>query len=148
MSADAEAVVPPAERPFDRKLPPVIGVSMASMTLAVTGGVILAAQAMSKPSLILPTVLEVAAIVLGLVAVGLMVSIRPFAWWRFGQVFGIALIAYIVQAGIIEWSFVKNHVPGSPLTVLTLGLVVFATIVPLMIAFTAARYQEVGDRLA
>lgn len=132
------------ERPFDRKLPPVVGLSMASLTLAVTGGVILAAQAMSKPSLTLPTVLEVAAIALEVVAVGVMFSIRPFAWSRFRQVFGIALVAYIVQAGIIEWSFVKNHVPRSPLTVLTLGLVVFATIVPLMIAFTAARYQEVG----
>lgn len=134
---------PPTERPFDRTLPPVVGVSMASLTLAVTGGVILAAQAMQKPSLALPTVLEVGAVVLELVAVALMVGIRPFAWGRFRQVFGIALVAYAIQAGVIEWSFVKNHVPGSPLTVLTVGLLVFATIVPLMIAFTAARYQAV-----
>jgi len=138
-------VGPPTELPFDRKLPPVIGVSMAALTLAVTGGVILAAQAMSRPSLTLPTVLEIAAVALELAAVGMLISIRPFAWGRFRQVFGFALIAYIIQAGIVEWSFVRNHVPRSPLTVLTVGLVVFATIVPLMIAFTATRYQAVAN---
>ncbi|HEY3833575.1 MAG TPA: hypothetical protein VGO03_14860 [Acidimicrobiia bacterium] len=133
-------------RPFARKLPPVVGVSMASLALAVTGGVILAAQAQSRPSVALPMVLEVVAVALELVAIVMMVSIRPFAWFRFNQVFAVALVAYVIQAGMIEWAFAKNHTPASPLIALTLGIVVFATIVPVMIAFTVARYQAVAAR--
>lgn len=129
-------------RPFERKLPPVVGVSMAALALAITGGVILAAQAKRQPSLTLPTVLVVAALVLELAAGVMTVTIRPFAWSRFRQVFLWALLAYVVQSGIIEWAFVRNDIPAGPLTALTLGLVVFATVVPLMIAFTVARYQD------
>lgn len=130
-------------RPFERKLPPVVGVAMASLALAVTGGVILAAQAESHPSVALPMALEVAAVVLELVAIVMMVSIRPFAWFRFRQVFAWAFVAYVIQGGMIEWAFAKNHTPAGPLTALTMGIVVFATIVPVMIAFTTARYQAV-----
>jgi hypothetical protein len=86
-----------------------------------------------------------AGIVLELVAVVMLATIRPFAWPRFAQVARWALLAYVAQSAIIEWSFVKNHVPGRPLSVLTAGLVVFATVVPLMIAFTVARYRAVDD---
>ena len=133
-------------RPFERKLPPVVGVAMVSLALAVTGGVILAAQAESRPSVVLPMVLEVVAVALELVAIVMMLSIRPFAWFRFRPVFAIALVAYVIQAGMIEWAFAKNHTPAGPLTALTLGIVVFATSVPVMIAFTVARYQAVPAR--
>jgi hypothetical protein len=130
-------------RPFERKIPPVVGVAMFSLALAVTGGVILAAQAQGHPSVALPMVLEVAAIVLELVAIAMMISIRPFAWFRFRQVFAVALVAYVIQGGMIEWAFAKNHTPAGPMTALTIGIVVFSTIVPMMIAFTVARYQAV-----
>ena len=130
-------------RPFDRKLPPVVEVAMVALAAAVTGGVILASQATEKPSLVFPTVLMVTAAVLELVAVVLAARIRPFAWDRFKQVYGWGFVAYAIQGGMIEWSFAKNHTPRGPLTLLTIGLVVFATIVPLMIAFTVARYQAV-----
>jgi hypothetical protein len=134
-----------AVRPFERSMPPVVGVSMVALTLAITGGVILSAQATEQPSLILPAVLMGTAVILELVAVVMLLRIRPFAWGVFRQVAVWALVAYVAQSALIEWSFAKNHVPGGPLTVLTVGLVVFATIVPLMIAFTVARYQAVSD---
>lgn len=56
----------------------------------------------------------------------------------------LGLLAYIAQSAIIEWSFKNNDVPGRPLSLLTAGLVVFGTIVPIMIAFTVARYQAVA----
>ena len=132
-------------RPFDRKLPPVVEVAMVALAAAVTGGVILAAQATEKPSLVLPTVLMVVAAVLELATVVLAMRIRPFAWDRFRQVYGWGFVAYSIQGGMIEWSFAKNHTPAGPLTLLTIGLVVFATIVPLMIAFIVARYQAVTE---
>jgi apolipoprotein N-acyltransferase len=111
--------------------------------LAVTGGVILAGQALSRPSVAFPAVLEIAAIVLELAAIVMLVRIRPFAWDRFRLVFAWGFVAYVIQGGMIEWAFARNHTPGRPLAVLTLGIVVFATVVPLMIAFTVARYQAV-----
>lgn len=136
---------PVATRPFDRVLPPVVPVAMAALALAVSGGVIVAAGAAMNPSLVLPTVLVVGAIVLELAAVVMSLLIRPFAWGRFVQVFLWALLAYAVQSGMIVFAFVQNEIPAGPLAVLSLGLVVFATDVPFMIAFTVARYEQVAD---
>lgn len=130
-------------RPFERRMPPVVGAGMAALTLAIIGGILLVSQIGAEEALTIPTVFIVAALVFEAVAIMLLPTIRPFAWWRFRQVFLVALCAYVVQSGIIGWSFIKNDVPSGPLTLLILGLVVFATIVPLMIAFTTARYQAV-----
>lgn len=132
-------------RPFERKLPPVVGMAMAALTLAITGGVLVVPQIGEEQALVLPSVLMGGALVLETAAIVMLVTIHAFAWARFAQVFRWALLAYIIQSGIIEWSFIKNDVPGRPLAVLTVGLVVFTTAVPLMIAFTVARYQAVTD---
>ena len=139
------AVPTAAVRPFERRLPPVVVVAMLGLTLAITGGVLVIAQIGKEPSLAVPTASMVVAIVLELSAIVMLVRIHPFAWDRFFLVLGWALLAYVLQSGIIEWSFIINDVPGRPLAVLTAGLVVFATIVPLMIAFTVARYQSVPE---
>ncbi len=130
-------------RPFDRTMPPVIAIAMVSLALAVTGGIFLAANAMQDPSLALPATLEIGAIVLELVAFVLALRIRPFAWDRFRQVYLWAFLAYAIQGGMIEFSFIRNDTPNGPLVWLTLGIVAFSTLVPLMIAFTVARYQAV-----
>lgn len=130
-------------RPFERRMPPVVPVGMAALTLAITGGVLLVAQIGSEPKLTVPAVFIIGAVVAEVVVVAMLASIRPLAWWRFKQVLGWALVAYVLQSAIIEWTFIKNKVPSGPLTLLTLGLVVFSTVVPLMVAFTTARYQEV-----
>ncbi|MBS1838705.1 MAG: hypothetical protein JST64_13515 [Actinobacteria bacterium] len=134
-----------AIRPIERAFPPVVQVSMVGLALAVVAGVLLASQVASDPSLVVPTAMVVAAVLLELVAVVMVVTIRPFAWTRFAQVFLWTFLAYVVQAGMIEFSFIRNDVPIAPLVVLTVGIVVFATIVPLMIAFTVARYQDPDD---
>lgn len=132
-----------AQRPFEREMPPVIGLGMVALTSAIVGGVLIASQIGTRPSLTLPRVLVVVALVLELAAVVLLVRIRPLAWGLFRKVFLVALGAYVVQSGIIGWTFVKNDVPAGPFVVLTGGLIVFATVVPMMIAFTVARYQAV-----
>jgi hypothetical protein len=52
-----------------------------------------------------------------------------------------ALLAYAITAGLIEYAFVRNHVSGGALVVLTLSLVVYAVHVPTLIGFTVARYD-------
>jgi hypothetical protein len=56
-----------------------------------------------------------------------------------------ALLAYAVIAGMIEYVFLRDHTSGGPLVVLTLALAVFAVHVPVLIAFTVARYADPVD---
>ncbi|MEI2639295.1 MAG: hypothetical protein V9F03_09900 [Microthrixaceae bacterium] len=140
-----ESAAPDVVRPFERPMPPIVAIGMSALSLAVISGVLVAGQIGGQPSLTLPAVL----VVIGtscwrLVSVAFLVRIRPFAWWRFRTVFGWTLLAYVLQSSVIEWSFVKNDVPGRPMAILSAGLVVFATVVPLMISFTTARYQDTG----
>ena len=58
-----------------------------------------------------------------------------------------AFLAYAVIAAMIEYAFLRNHLKGGPLVVLTLSLVVFAVHVPMLIGFTVARFDE-GDTVA
>ena len=60
---------------------------------------------------------------------------------RFFQVGRWALLAYAVIAGVIEFAFVYDHTRGAPLVVMTLMLVLFMLNVPVLIAFTVARYE-------
>lgn len=145
MSVEPSSVRAGHVRPFERRLPPVIPVAMVALGFAVTTGVLLAAQVTGEPSLVLPTVLAAAAVALEIVAVVMAVNIRPFAWGRFRQVALWALLAYVAQSSMIVWAFVKNDIPARPLTLLLIGIGVFATIVPFMIAFTVARYEDTTD---
>ena len=71
-----------------------------------------------------------------------LARVKGFAWDRFFQVAKWSLLAYAVIAGIIEYVFLRNHVSGGPLIVLTLSLVIFAVHVPMLVGFTVARYYD------
>ena len=75
----------------------------------------------------------------------LLSRIRAFAWPTFFRVFGWALLAYLVIAGILEFVFVYDHTPGGQLVLLSIMLALFAVDVPLLLAFSVARYQPVPD---
>ena len=70
-----------------------------------------------------------------------LMRVRDFHRARFFQVGKWALLAYAITAGLIEYVFVRNGVSGSTLVVLTLSLVIYAVHVPVLIAFTVARYD-------
>jgi hypothetical protein len=46
----------------------------------------------------------------------------------------------VITAGLIEYAFLRDGLSGGPLVVLTLSIVVYAVHVPVLIAFTVARY--------
>ena len=94
-----------------------------------------------RPPLAVPIALLAAAAALLLLDVVLIARLRDFAWARFMQVLRWALLAYVLQAGMIGYAFVHNHASGNPLVVLIGLLVMFAIDVPVIIAFTVARYQ-------
>jgi len=126
----------------DRRLPPVTQIGMGSLALIVAAGIYLSANLPQHVSLAPAVVLvPLSALVLAANLVALS-RVEDFPWSRFADIAKWALLAYLVVAGMIEYSFVRNHVSGGPLVVLTLALIIFAVHVPTLIGFTVARFAE------
>ena len=113
------------------------------MALIVVGGIYVASYVPRTVPLLPAVVLLAAAGVLVTVNVVILSRVSPFAWHRFFQVFGWALLAYMVIAGMIGYAFVTDGTRGQVLAVLILMLVVFAVDIPLLFAFSVARYAEI-----
>lgn len=137
----------PGASVLDRRLPPVAELAVASVALMVSGGVYLAAHLPALPPLGPAVGLLAAGGALTLVAMGLLARLRPFAWHTFFLVVRWALVAYAVIAGLLALVFIYDHTRGAVLAVLVGTLVVFALDVPMIVAFTVARYAdpESGD---
>jgi hypothetical protein len=133
-----------AMRPFERRMPPVTELGAASM-IAIAAGVIYMASYLPKRAPLGPAIaLLVAAAVLQVVNWTLISRIRPFAFGRFFQVAGWTLLAYLVIGGMIEFAFIYDKTRGVQLVLLTLMLALFVLNVPVLVAFTVARYQAVA----
>ena len=126
----------------ERRLPPVTQLAMTSLALIVAGGIYLASH-IPNPVPLAPAIALLAASAL-LLATNLLLLARvsDFPWRRFFDVAKWALLAYSIIAGMIEYAFLRNHLKGGALVVLTLSLVVFAVHVPTLIGFTVARFYE------
>jgi len=124
------------------KLPPISEIAIAAMALIIVGGITLASRLPHPAPLPLLIALLAAAAVLVFTDVVLLARLRDFAWPLFFQVAGWSLLAYSVMYGILEFTFVYDHVTGSTLVVMTLMLVVIAIDIPLLFGFSVARYAE------
>ena len=124
------------------KLPPVTELAMASLAMIVAGGIYLSSHLPQHVSLTPAVVLLAASAVLLAVNLVLLTQVTDFAWARFFQVAKWSLLAYVAIAGMIEYAFLRNHLSGGPLVVLTLSLVIFAIHVPTLVGFTVARYYQ------
>lgn len=125
-----------------RRLPPVAELAVATLVCIVAGGIYLAAEMQADASLAPAIVLLAAASLVLLVNLAMLSRARPFAWRRFRVVAGWTLLAYVVIAGMLEYVFVYDGVRGGTLAVLSGMLVVFAVDVPLILAFTVARFAS------
>jgi hypothetical protein len=124
----------------EQRLPPVTQLGMASLALIVAGGIYLASHIPAHVPLGPAIALLSASALLLCINLALLARVPGFAWDRFFAVAKWALLAYVIIAGLIEYAFLRNHLSGGPLVVLTLSLVVFAVHVPVLIGFTVARY--------
>ena len=124
-----------------RKLPPVTQVGMLSLALIVAGGIYLSSHIPEHVPLGPAIGLLVASTVVLVVNLALLSRVPGFAWARFFQVGRWALLAYLFTAGMIEYAFLRDHLSGGPLVILTLSLMVYALQVPTLIGFTVARYE-------
>jgi hypothetical protein len=126
----------------ERRLPPVTEVGMLSLALIVAGGIYLSSHIPGDVPLAPAVILlafSAALLVGNFVA---LTRVRGFPWDRFIGVARWSLLAYAITAGMIEYAFLRNHLSGGPLVVLSLSLVVYAVHVPMLIGFTVARYHE------
>ena len=128
-----------------RRLPPIAEIAVAAMALIIIGGITLASRLPRPAPLPLLIALLAVAAVLVLADIVLLARLRDFAWPVFFQVANWSLLAYAVMYGILEFTFIYDHVPGSTLVVLTLMLVVIAVDVPMLFGFSVARYAEVPE---
>ncbi len=148
-SAHAGLDTDPVEDPvLARKYPPVTELGMASLALITIGGIYLSSHLPKSVPLGPAVGLLVASAALFGVNVYLLTRVRDFAWERFFAVGRWSLLAYAIIAAMIEYAFVRNHVGGGALVVLTLSLAVFAVHVPTLVGFTVARYYDPQDETA
>ncbi len=117
--------------------------AVGALCLVVVGGIYLASYLPRHAPLALPIGLVVAAGLLEGANVALLSRLKPFAWDKFFLVWRWAQLAYLVVAGMLEYVFVYDGTRGSLLAVLSAMLVLFALDVPIIIAFTVARYERV-----
>jgi hypothetical protein len=138
MSSELATAAPTIQRRF----PPVAELTICSLALVVIGGILLASYAPRRPPLGVPTALAVISAALLLTSAYLLSRLQMFAWERFFLVLRWALLAYVISAGMIGFAFIHDHTRGAPLFLLVVMLVIFALDVPLIIAFTVARYSS------
>jgi hypothetical protein len=126
----------------ERKYPPFTQLGMLSLGLIVIGGIYLSAHIPSHVPLGPAIGLLIASTLVMATNLTLLARVPDFAWPRFFEVAKWALLAYSITAGMIEYVFLRNHLRGGALVILSLSLVVYALQVPTLIAFTVARYAD------
>jgi hypothetical protein len=115
---------------------------MTSLALIVAGGIYLSAHIPKHVPLTPAIVLLAGSVLLLATNLFLLSRVPDFPWDRFFDVAKWALLGYTIIAGMIEYAFLRNHLKGGALVVLTLSLVVFAIHVPVLIGFTVARFYN------
>ena len=123
-----------------RQLQPIIALATGSLALVVVGGIYMASYFPRRPPLGVPTALFAVSAALVALTTIMLTRLHDVAWGTFSLVARWALLAYVLQAGMIEYAFIRNHASGDPLVVVTLLLVLFAIDPPLIISTTVARY--------
>jgi len=125
-----------------RRLPPIAQLTVCSLALVVTGGILMASYVPRQPPLAAPAALTAVSAALTLTSGFLLSRLEQFAWPRFFLAFRWALLAYVISAAMIGFAFVRDHTRGAPLALVIVMLAIFALDVPLVIAFTVARYSS------
>jgi hypothetical protein len=140
----SSASAPPPSSASVRWFAPIAQLATVSLVLVIAGGIVMVSAMPNEPSLAVPAALLALSAVILAVNVVLLLTLRDFAWHTFSTVGRWTLLAYAVSGGMIEFTFLHNHVSGTPLLLLTLMLLMFVINVPLIISFTVARYETRG----
>ena len=121
--------------------PPVTQLAMTSLALIVAGGIYLSSHIPQSVPLAPAIGLLAASGALLVINMLLLSRVREFDWPRFFEVAKWSLLAYLVIGGMIEYVFLRNHLRGGALVVLTLSVAIFTIHVPILVGFTVARFH-------
>lgn len=121
--------------------PRVTELGMLSIGLVAAGVIDLAAYLPKRAPLLPPVLLLAAAAAVLAVNLALILRTPGFARRRFNQVAGWMLLVYLVVAGMLEFTFLRDHTHGAVLAVMTLLLATFMANVPVLAAYTVARFE-------
>jgi hypothetical protein len=127
---------------WEQKFPPINQLCLASLTFIIIDGIYIAAHLPNLPSMLIVTTLLGLGGVLALFAAIWLSQIKNLAWDKFFKVFRWVILEYVVEAGMLEYIFIYDHVRGQMLVILTLALILFAIDIPIIMSFTAARFQS------
>jgi hypothetical protein len=125
----------------ERRLPPIVEIGSIGLMFSIAGVIYLSAYIPGHPSLApaIGLLAASAAVVGGNVL--LLSRIPDFAWPMFWQVWRWTMLAYAIIAGMLMYVFIYDQIPSGQLILLVLTLAVFAVDIPVMLAFSVARYQ-------
>jgi hypothetical protein len=121
--------------------PPATPLGMVSIGLVAAGVIDLAAYLPKRAPLLPPALLAAAAVAVLAVNVALILRQPGLARWRFRQVAGWMLLVYLVVAGMLEFTFLRDHTHGAVLALMTLLLATFTANVPVLAGYTVARFE-------
>jgi hypothetical protein len=127
------------------RYPPVTALAMTSLALIVIGGIYLSAHLPQHVPLGPAIALLCASALLMVINMALLSRVREFDWHRFFEVGKWSLLGYMVIGGMIEYVFLRNHLRGGALVVLTLSVIIFTIHVPMLVGFTVARYYRPAE---
>jgi hypothetical protein len=121
-----------------RGMPPILEVGVVAMALCIAGIIYLVSY--DTPTLGPAIGLIVAAGVVVLANVWILVRTPNFNWPLFWTVWKWTLLGYAVIAGMLMFTFIYDELPTGQLALLVGTLAVFAVDIPIMLAFSVARY--------
>ena len=131
-----------AAGPQERKLPPVSLVGTVALGLAIAGVAYLTSSLPKEPSLT-PAIVLLALAAAAVVANAVWLALVPgFAWRIFFVVGGWTLLGYGIISGLLMFVFIHNGLPARQLAFQIATLAVLAIDVPMMLAFSVARYER------
>jgi hypothetical protein len=122
----------------DRGMPPIIEVGLVAMGLCIVGVIYLVSYA--DPALGPAIGLIVAAAIVMLINIWILVKTPNFNWPLFWTVWKWTLLGYAIIAGMLMYTFIYDQLPSGQLALLVGTLAVFAVDIPIMLAFSVARY--------
>ena len=110
----------------------------AALTCAVLGGIYMAATIGAHSSLLPAVIISVAAYLFMTVSLVGLILDKHYSRPSFVKYVRGALLAYLLEAGILEFIFAYDQVPSKVFAILSALLVIFATSVPVIIGHTVA----------
>jgi hypothetical protein len=144
----SDLVAAGAERPAmpdQDSLPPITEVCIAAMVLIIIGGIFMASHLPHSAPTTLPIIVLVGAIALIAWDVFALARLREFSWSSFWLVARWAFLAYLVITGMLLYVFLLDGTRSTQLVLVTLMLACYAVIIPMLLAYSVARYQPPDD---